>query len=103
MTIPRGVPTETHIGLSREATILVIDALYAAANHGLVEEADVLFNALPALDITAENRALLTSLFEFACGHYANSLQNLAGLANPEAQTLRQLVAQVNTPAHLLT
>lgn len=78
--------------LPKSARQLLLMAALAAANHGLVVQAEVISQALPWLIADLDLRALFRALIYLGCSRQEEALGTLEPLRSEEAQVLRDAI-----------
>ncbi|CCD29238.1 Type III secretion system SsaH protein [Candidatus Glomeribacter gigasporarum BEG34] len=80
--------------LQQEIKRLLVEAAIAAPNYGLTMPAQGLLNALPALGLDRETKALTTAMIRFGLKKPRSALNALKGIDNEDARVLRQTIVE---------
>lgn len=75
---------------------LIVTTAFAAINHGLTIQAEIIVVAFPELIPESETRAICQALVLFGLFQPAAALQCLASFITPEASQLRQLILEAH-------
>ncbi len=80
--------------LQRDIKRLLVEAAIAAPNYGLTAPAQGLLNALPALGLDHETKALVTAMIRFGLKKPRSALNALKGIDNEDAHALRRSIVE---------
>ncbi|QDQ25074.1 EscG/YscG/SsaH family type III secretion system needle protein co-chaperone [Chitinimonas arctica] len=78
--------------LTQEDRQLLVEAAFAAVNHGMQLEVSDLLNALPWLIEDMEDRAMSGAVLLWSIGKAGQALESLAGLDSAHALLLRAMI-----------